>query len=452
MKDNKKGIILVVAILAVLLVILALLHGCNKKEEPKATPKKDTVEVVENPTIEDKEEYVEAVQPIKATPVVAKTSTEQVLTLTLVGEDTIYVDGNSVYNDQGAFASDTVDGTITSSITSKIYLVTNNQGVEEKTEVATVDTSIGGATYIVEYSVTNSAGETKTITRKVIINDIKSIDVSINGLPTVNLNIGDQYQDDGITAVETINGVANNLNPTITYKKDNGQGSQVATDFNANIAGTYYEYYTVVSSDGTNYAIIRTIIITDVTAPTITLTDTMVKEGTYTIQVGEDADIPATYTVTDDDESFVADDNTVTVVIKDSTDAVVDAIDNTVVGSYIVEITATDYAGNESSATYTLKVAPIINYTIGDIQQTWQGVDYRNVTFDSIIDGTNGGANVINNYNTQRWSASANNGQGGWVNINNPYMAYRGTEKIRLISKTDANVFYVVELELEGLN
>ena len=448
MKDNKKGILIVVGILAVLLIILALLHGCNKKEQPKkSTPKKDTVEVVENTPVEEKEDYAEEVQVVKVTPLVAKASTEQILTLTLVGEDTIYVDGNAAFNDPGAFASDTVDGTISSKISVKTYLVAADG---TKTEVQAVDTTMGGATFLIEYSVSNSAGVTKTITRKVIINDIKNVDIAINGAPTVNLNLGDAYVDSGITAIETINGVDNVLTPTITYKRVNGQGQQVdVNNFDTNIAGTYYEYYTVVSSDGANYIIARNIIITDVTDPTITLTDTMVKNGTYTIQIGEDADIPATYTVTDDDASFVADDTTVAVVIKDSTDTEVTAIDNTIVGSYTVTITATDPSGNDATETYTLKVAPIIDVTIGDtIQQTWQNVDYRSVTVNSIVDGTNNGANVISNYTVQRWSASRNR----YENTTNPFNGYRGTEKIRLINNSDNTIYYDLELTLEGLN
>ena len=417
MKDNKKSIFLVVGILVVLLIILALLHGCTKKEEPKkktVEPKKDVIEVVED-TTEDDGGFYEEVQAVKVTPLVATASEEQILTLTLSGADRIEVDGCDSsqcpeFTDPGAFASDTVDGTI-SNIVTKIYLVTTDpDGNEVKTEVDKVDPSNGGATYIIEYTATNSAGQSKTVTRTVVIKDIKNVDLILNGAKTKTVTIADSnYSDEGVTAIETINGVDYILVPNVVITND--QNVEVSENEMLNAAGDYVITYTVTNSDGIKLNTTRNVTIEDNDGPVITLNEELVKDGVYTVKIGETADIASTYTVEDKDSRFDAANDT-TVTITDIQGATVPSIDTTTLANYTVTIDATDPSGNDATTTtYTVKVVPNITVSFSDLkQETYQGnqVDYKEVTVSSIVDGTNNGANVLDNYNIERWSASRN--------------------------------------------
>ena len=77
------------------------------------------------------------------------------LTIELLGDDTIYLVPNSEYVELGAQAYDSVDGDISNEI------IINSSSINNGTE----------GTYTVSYSVTNSASETKTIYRTVIVDD-----------------------------------------------------------------------------------------------------------------------------------------------------------------------------------------------------------------------------------------------------------------------------------------
>ena len=219
-----------------------------------------------------------------------------------------------------------------------------------------------------------------------------------------------------------------------------------------NAAGDYVITYTVTNSDGIKLNTTRNVTIEDNDGPVITLNEELVKDGVYTVKIGETADIASTYTVEDKDSRFDAANDT-TVTITDIQGATVPSIDTTTLANYTVTIDATDPSGNDATTTtYTVKVVPNITVSFSDLkQETYQGnqVDYKEVTVSSIVDGTNNGANVLDNYNIERWSASRNRYE---AVSGNPFKAYRGTEKLRLVNKNDRNIYYDLELEITELN
>jgi len=106
---------------------------------------------------EDEEQQV---QPDRTAPV-----------LILLGDDPYQVPLNSTFDDPGASATDNVDGAVDVSITSN------------------VDTSLPGS-YTIEYSATDSSGNTATVTRTVVVVEALNIEVtSITSAPAFYVEI-----------------------------------------------------------------------------------------------------------------------------------------------------------------------------------------------------------------------------------------------------------------------
>lgn len=386
MKDNnnKRSVIIVVVILVALLLLFALIRGCDKKEEPKKKQKTNnndiTNVVTDDTSMEDEMDYyVETVVP-KATPVVNKVEKkEQILTLNLVGEDVVYVDFGQTYDEEGALAFDTVDGTITDKVERKVYLVTAGQDTEEiKTEVEDVDTTVAGAKYEIVYSVTNSNGETKIVSRTIVINDVKSTEFALIGNREVEVELGDIYTEEGTRAVEIINGVENALNVTVKYfSKDPLTFELTEIDsIDTNALAYYVVEYEVTDSNGMTYKLSRNITVVDTTAPVVT-----VEKDTYIYAVKaleETLALDELFNVEDKDTNLVRN----YIITNTLTNTVVDEIPLNVVGEYTVEMTASDSSNNTSDpVTITVIVredsAPII--TLSDTG--WVVVDENNITF-----------------------------------------------------------------------
>ena len=166
-----------------------------------------------------------------------------------IGSSTINLEVGDTFTDPGATAIDDFQGDITSSITSS----------------GTVDTSLAG-TYTIEYSVSDTAGNSASVTRTVIINippDITAPVITLTGSSTINLNLGATFTDPGATATDNVNG---NITSSIT----------AAGLVDTSLAGTYAIVYSVSDSDGNSTSVTRIVVIEippDTTAPVITLTD-----------------------------------------------------------------------------------------------------------------------------------------------------------------------------------
>jgi Metallo-peptidase family M12B Reprolysin-like/GEVED domain/Bacterial surface protein, Ig-like domain/MAM domain, meprin/A5/mu/Secretion system C-terminal sorting domain len=229
--------------------------------------------------------------------------------ITLIGPSSITLSLGSIYTEQGATATDNIDGDITASI-----VITGS-----------VNTSIAG-TYLVNYNVSDAAGNAATqVTRTVTIDPDTTVPVIILvGASIINLNVGNTYTEQGATATDNIDG---DITANIVI------GGDVV---NTNIAGIYVITYNVSDAAGnTATQVIRTVnVVADTTAPIITL----VGAPTINLNVGD------TYT----EQGAIATDNidgdiTASIVIGGST------VNTNVAGTYVVTYNVSDAAGNTAT-------------------------------------------------------------------------------------------------------
>jgi PGF-pre-PGF domain-containing protein len=146
--------------------------------------------------------------------------------ITITGSNPATINVGNTYIDEGATATDNVDGDITANITS-----TNN-----------VDTSVAG-TYSVTYDVSNSAGNAAIQkVRTVHVNAVAPIDttkpiITITGSNPATINVGNTYIDAGATATDNVDGdITANITST--------------NNVVASVAGTYSVTYDVSDNAG----------------------------------------------------------------------------------------------------------------------------------------------------------------------------------------------------------
>ena len=156
--------------------------------------------------------------------------------ISLVGAATINLNVGDSYTEQGATATDNIDGNLTSSIVT----------------TGTVNTNTAG-TYTVTYSVSDAAGNSASETRTVVVSaDTVAPVITLLGSATVNLTVGDAYNDAGATATDNIDG---NLTSSIV----------VSGSVNTNVAGNYTLTYNVNDAAGNAATpVIRTINVNEV--------------------------------------------------------------------------------------------------------------------------------------------------------------------------------------------
>ncbi|WP_040757327.1 immunoglobulin-like domain-containing protein [Winogradskyella psychrotolerans] len=144
--------------------------------------------------------------------------------ITLNGAATINLEVGDTYSELGATATDNSDGNLTSSI-----VITG-----------TVNTNSAG-TYIKYYNVSDAAGNTATQrTRSIVVTqpaDTTAPVITLTGASTINLEVGDTYNELGATATDNIDG---NLTSSIV----------ITGTVNTNSAGTYTKYYNVSDAAG----------------------------------------------------------------------------------------------------------------------------------------------------------------------------------------------------------
>jgi hypothetical protein len=163
--------------------------------------------------------------------------------ITLNGDTSVQVRLGDSYNEEGATATDNIDGDITQSITI---------GGD------TVDVNTPG-TYIITYYVSDLAGNAQSISRTVEVFDGDGPIITLAGDSLINHEVGTSFEDPGATAWDNNNG---DLTADIT----------VTGTVNWLQLGTYELKYNVTDSAG-NAAIekVRTVHVVDTTAPAITL-------------------------------------------------------------------------------------------------------------------------------------------------------------------------------------
>ena len=238
--------------------------------------------------------------------------------ITLVGASTINLNVGDTYTEQGATATDNIDGDITANIVT----------------TGTVNTSVGG-TYLVNYNVSDSAGNEATqVTRTVnVIPDTTAPVITLVGASTINLNIGGTYTEQGATATDNIDGdITANIVTTGTV--------------NTSVGGTYLVNYNVSDAAGNAATqVTRTVIVaSDTTAPVITLNGSAsigLELGTAYTEQGA--------TATDNIDGDIS----ANIVIGG------DTVNSNAAGTYIITYNVSDSAGNAATqVTRTVTVNP----------------------------------------------------------------------------------------------
>ncbi|RKE98898.1 immunoglobulin-like domain-containing protein [Ichthyenterobacterium magnum] len=238
--------------------------------------------------------------------------------ITLNGASTINLNVGDSYTDQGATATDNVDGDLTSSIVT----------------TGSVNTAIAG-TYSINYNVSDAAGNAATqVIRTInVIADTTKPVITLIGASTISINVGDSYTDQGATATDNVDG---DLTSSIV----------TTGSVNTALAGTYSINYNVSDAAGNPAdTVTRTVNVNEVVdnvAPVITL----VGASTINLTVGD------SYT----DQGATAIDN----VDGDLTSSIVTtgSVNTAVAGTYSINYNVSDAAGNTAAqVTRTVNVS-----------------------------------------------------------------------------------------------
>ena len=301
--------------------------------------------------------------------------------LSLIGSSPLLLNQGDIYVEYRASAFDERDGLLDVSIS------------------GSVNTNVPG-TYMVDYSAQDKAGNSASVTRTVVVLDVTPPVITLNGQSKVLMNEGSVYSEQGAVAIDAINGpvkvaISGSVtteNPgsyTITYSALDAAGNQATitrtvvvldttapvitligdnpykqdedTDYvepgfsaidnsgetinviaeghvNSSTPGTYELTYRTSDSSGNTSTASRTVIVSDITPPVITLA------GDNPYKQNEDTDYL--------EPGFSAIDNsgeTINVVVEGH-------VDSSTPGTYELTYKTKDSSDNTSSATRIVNI------------------------------------------------------------------------------------------------
>ena len=271
----------------------------------------------------------------------------EVPVITLNGASAITVNVGDTYSELGATATDNIDGDISANIAI---------GGD------TVNTSVLGA-YTITYNVSDVAGNAaQEVIRTVNVVDTTAPIITLVGGATLNLNIGEAYNELGATATDNFDG---NLTSSII----------ITGGVNTNSAGTYTVNYNVSDSSGNAASqVSRTVsVIADTTPPVITL----IGGANLSLSVGDTYNEQGA-TATDNQDGNL----TASIVIAGT-------VNTAVPGTYAITYNVSDAAGN--TATEVI----------------------RTITVNDVSSGCSGGINSF------PYAEGFENTLGGWTQSSN---------------------------------
>lgn len=224
--------------------------------------------------------------------------------ITLNGESVIEVEAGTEYEDKGATAEDSFDHEV-------IVIVEGD-----------VDPQRLGF-YTLTYTATDASKNSKSITRTISVVDTTPPNISLIGEHSVLVEAGSEYQEQGATAKDYIDGVLN---------------IKVEGEVDTSSLGEYIVTYTSTDNSNNTQSKTRSVTVIDTTPPSITLSGDTVIE----LVVGKDyQELGATAL------DYI--DGNVSVSITGN-------VDSNTLGEYIVTYTSIDTSGNSTSVSRTVSV------------------------------------------------------------------------------------------------
>ena len=242
-------------------------------------------------------------------------------TITIIGPTTVPLTVGDTYTDQGATASDTYLG-VTTDLTSSI--ITTGIPISPVT----------AGTYLVMYTVSDSAGNTQTATR--------TVNVTYNTTYSITASAGAH----GTISPSGVVSVLKGANRIFTITPDSGYVVATLTIDGVGVAiSSSHTFFNVVADHAIAATFSNAI---DTTPPVITL------NGDATMSVTKDSEI----TFTDPGATALdAVDGVVTVTATGT-------VNMSAIGSYTITYRASDNSGNTAVATRTVNVGYASTYTI----------------------------------------------------------------------------------------
>ncbi|MCB9140392.1 MAG: DUF5011 domain-containing protein [Caldilineaceae bacterium] len=236
--------------------------------------------------------------------------------ITLTGPNPLELLVGSQYVEPGWTASDNVDGDLTNQVSVS----------------GSVDTETAGS-YTLSYSVADNAGNTGNVTRQVNVvsaSDTTPPVIMLDGANPYTLSVGSPYNEPGWTAIDNVDG---ELTDQVT----------VSGSVNSSVPGSYTLNYSVTDAAGNVGSATRQVNVvsaSDTTPPVITLNGA----NPYTLSVGSSYNEPS-WTATDAVDGELTDQVTVS-----------GSVDSNTVGSYVLNYSVTDSAGNTRTVTRQVNV------------------------------------------------------------------------------------------------
>lgn len=224
-------------------------------------------------------------------------------TLTLTGGETGYYSPGYSYQESGYTAIDNHDGDITEQVICK-------QNADNIT-----------------YTVTDSFGNTTTLTRKLECKDVVAPAISLHGDAHVLLNYGDSYTDPGAVAIDDVDG---DLTASMT----------VTGTIDSSVYGEQYITYSVTDSNGNIAQKERVVVVKESVPPELLLNG----ESRFFVKLNEEYVEPG-YTAIDNADGDISP------LVK-----VEGSVDTSKIGAYTLTYTSTDSSNNSVSLTRTVYV------------------------------------------------------------------------------------------------
>ena len=241
--------------------------------------------------------------------------------ITLIGSTVIELTVGDTFTDQGATATDNVDGDLTSSITS----------------TSTVNTSVVGFYYVL-YSVTDAAGNPAAPEYREI--NVRAADttapvITLIGSTVIELTVGDTFTDQGATATDNVDG---DLTSSITS----------TSTVNTSVVGFYYVLYSVTDAAG------------NPAAPEYREINVRAAATTYSILVTASSNSDYTLSGTDVNGTVSGDDVSITINNGDTLSFDVNAPNHPF---YIKTVQGTGTDNQVSSVTNNGTIGGVVNWT-----------------------------------------------------------------------------------------